>query len=287
MTSRLAAVARGASPIGIGTGSLALVFGAIVANRWFVERRGARHRRVLRRQLDRPADLPPAIAAPRRRAGWRWAAASSPCSRCCWCRWCVVLRDHRRRRGDCRTGGRRPLEPPARATAAAARLALTALRGRRAPDFWILVRHVLDLRLVDQRPDRHPLHPGRARPRHARRPAGLLALVGVFDIVGTIASGWLTDRFDTPLAALRLLLLPRAVAAGGAVAARPGVHPSLFVFIVFYGLDWVATVPPTVALCRQHFGIEKRASSSAGSSPPTWWGPASRRAMPAGSARAR
>ena len=37
----------------------------------------------------------------------------------------------------------------------------------------------------------------------------------------------------------------------------PDVHPSLFVFIVFYGLDWVATVPPTVALCREHFGIER------------------------------
>ena len=43
----------------------------------------------------------------------------------------------------------------------------------------------------------------------------------------------------------------------GAVAAGRQVHPSLFVFIVFYGLDWVATVPPTVALCRQHFGAEK------------------------------
>ena len=37
----------------------------------------------------------------------------------------------------------------------------------------------------------------------------------------------------------------------------PHVHPSLFLFIVFYGLDWVATVPPTVALCRAHFGLEK------------------------------
>ena len=42
------------------------------------------------------------------------------------------------------------------------------------------------------------------------------------------------------------------------MAAGPHVHPSLFLFILFYGLDWVATVPPTVALCRQHFGAEKR-----------------------------
>ena len=41
------------------------------------------------------------------------------------------------------------------------------------------------------------------------------------------------------------------------VLLGPDVHPSLFLFIVFYGLDWVATVPPTVALCRIHFGLEK------------------------------
>ena len=87
--------------------------------------------------------------------------------------------------------------------------------------------------------------------------AGLLALVGVFDIVGTIASGWLTDRVDSRLLlgwyyALRgmsLLVLPGLMAATA--------HPSLLVFIVFYGLDWVATVPPTVALCREAFGVQR------------------------------
>ena len=80
--------------------------------------------------------------------------------------------------------------------------------------------------------------------------AGLLALVGLFDIVGTIASGWLTDRFDSrvllggyyALRGLSLLVLPALIAATA--------HPSMLVFIVFYGLDWVATVPPTIALCR-------------------------------------
>ncbi|MEU5671977.1 MFS transporter, partial [Micromonospora sp. NPDC047753] len=84
--------------------------------------------------------------------------------------------------------------------------------------------------------------------------AGLLALVGVFDIVGTIASGWLTDRVDSrlllglyyALRGLSLLVLP-SLFSGTA-------EPSMLVFIVFYGLDWVATVPPTVALCREYFG---------------------------------
>ena len=87
--------------------------------------------------------------------------------------------------------------------------------------------------------------------------AGLLALIGIFDIIGTVASGWLTDRVDSRyllfgyyfLRGLSLLVVP--------VLLGPHVHPSLFLFIVFYGLDWVATVPPTVALCRIHFGLEK------------------------------
>ena len=86
--------------------------------------------------------------------------------------------------------------------------------------------------------------------------ASLLALIGIFDIVGTVASGWLTDRVDS-----RYLLFTYYFFRGLSLLVVPWlladtVHPSLFVFIVFYGLDWVATVPPTVALCRQHFGIE-------------------------------
>ena len=84
--------------------------------------------------------------------------------------------------------------------------------------------------------------------------ASLLALVGLFDIAGTIASGWLTDRVDSrlllggyyALRGLSLLVLPSLFAATA--------HPSMVVFILFYGLDWVATVPPTVALCREYFG---------------------------------
>jgi predicted MFS family arabinose efflux permease len=84
--------------------------------------------------------------------------------------------------------------------------------------------------------------------------ASLLAVIGVFDVIGTIASGWLTDRFDArrllavyyALRGVSLLFLPMLLA--------PSVHPPMLFFIVFYGLDWVATVPPTVALCREQYG---------------------------------
>jgi predicted MFS family arabinose efflux permease len=87
--------------------------------------------------------------------------------------------------------------------------------------------------------------------------ASLLALVGVFDVIGTIFSGWLTDRYDPRkllfvyyfLRGLSLFLLPSILFAT--------VHPSTLVFVIFYGLDWVATVPPTVLLCRQILGPER------------------------------
>lgn len=84
--------------------------------------------------------------------------------------------------------------------------------------------------------------------------AGLLALIGIFDIAGTVASGWLTDRIDS-----RVLLVVYYAGRGLSLMLLPmlltdHVQPPMLFFIVFYGLDWVATVPPTVALCRQHFG---------------------------------
>ncbi|MGO4369244.1 MFS transporter [Paenibacillus sp. 2TAB19] len=86
--------------------------------------------------------------------------------------------------------------------------------------------------------------------------AGLLAMMGLFDLFGTTISGWLSDRFDSRwllfwyygLRGLSLLFLPYAL--GGSPAM-------LVVFAVFYGLDWIATVPPTAKLAGQTFGKEK------------------------------
>jgi predicted MFS family arabinose efflux permease len=84
--------------------------------------------------------------------------------------------------------------------------------------------------------------------------ASLLALVGLFDIAGTIFSGWLTDRVDP-----RLLLAVYYTLRGVSLVILPSLfgpntEPPMWAFIVFYGLDWIATVPPTVALCRGRFG---------------------------------
>lgn len=85
--------------------------------------------------------------------------------------------------------------------------------------------------------------------------ASLLAVIGIFDLVGTIGSGFLTDRFDPRwllfwyygLRGLSLLVLPFVIGSSSL---------GLIAFVVFYGLDWVATVPPTVAITARAFGRE-------------------------------
>lgn len=150
-----------------------------------------------------------------------------------------------------------PPDPPP--TRGAARTALATLReASRSPVFWVLfgsfwicgwsTNGLIGTHFIPAAHD-HGMPQTTA--------ASMLALIGIFDILGTIASGWLTDRVDS-----RYLLFVYYALRGLSLLAVPWllasvVHPSLFVFIVFYGLDWVATVPPTIALCRQHFGAER------------------------------
>lgn len=89
--------------------------------------------------------------------------------------------------------------------------------------------------------------------------AGLFAFMGVFNIIGTMFSGWLSDRFDNRwllfwyygLRGLSLIILPYALDLRS--------YPMLVAFSVFYGLDWIATVPPTIRLASEYFGKERGA----------------------------
>jgi len=136
--------------------------------------------------------------------------------------------------------------------------AVSALRlGLRSGDFWLLAgsfficgastNGLIGTHLIPACVD-HGIPEVRA--------AGLLAMMGIFDIVGTTGSGWLSDRWDNRkllcwyygLRGLSLLYLPF------------GFDPSFYglsVFAVFYGLDWIATVPPTVRLTAKVFGADK------------------------------
>ncbi|MBU8878201.1 MFS transporter [Bacillus sp. FJAT-29790] len=87
--------------------------------------------------------------------------------------------------------------------------------------------------------------------------ASFLSFMGIFNLVGTTLSGWLSDRFDNRwllfwyygLRGASLVLLPYALMEGSTTM--------LMIFTVFYGLDWIATVPPTISISRQIFGTKK------------------------------
>ena len=248
--------------VGVGTGSLALVFGAIVANRWFVRHRGIVIGVFSAASSTGQLVFLPAIAHLADGPGWRWAAALVTGFALLLVPLVLLLMADSPAAAGTTAYGADPGAPQPEApvsTQGAAAVAVSSLReSARSRTFWILfgsfwicgwsTNGLIGTHFIPAAHD-HGMP--------ATTSASLLALVGIFDIVGTIASGWLTDRVDS-----RYLLFVYYFFRGLSLLAVPWlladvVHPSLFVFIVFYGLDWVATVPPTVALCREHFGVEK------------------------------
>ncbi|MBP2474085.1 putative MFS family arabinose efflux permease [Crossiella equi] len=244
--------------VGIGTGSMALAFVATVTGRWFV-----RHRGVVTGVLTAGSAAGQLVFLPLQAVflesyGWRWASllvAAGALLVAPLVLW--LLRDHPAEVGLAAYGatGPEPLPEPSRG---AARRALTVLRtAARTRVFWYLVAGFAICGMsTNGLVGTHFIPAAHDHGMPTTTAAGLLALVGVFDIVGTVFSGWLTDRVDSrvllgayyALRGLSLFLLPSLF--GGTA------EPSMLVFIVFYGLDWVATVPPTVTLCREHFGAD-------------------------------
>jgi predicted MFS family arabinose efflux permease len=253
--------------IGLGTGSMALVFAATVAQRWFVTQRGLVTGILTAGSATGQLVFLPVVAVVSSHAGWRIAslviaaAALSVVPLVL-----LVLRDHPADRGVLAYGAEQPPDDsgtivehdqvPLTARPGAARQAVTALRdAARTRTFWALVAgFAICGATTNGLIGTHFVPAAHDHGMGETTAAGLLAVVGVFDIVGTIGSGWLTDRYDP-----RLLLGGYYFFRGVGLALLPvllsdAVHPSIVAFVVIYGLDWVATVPPTVALCRQAFG---------------------------------
>ncbi len=248
--------------VGIGTGSVALVFGAIVANRWFLHRRGLVMGVFAAASSAGQLLFLPLIAQLAEGPGWRYAAGVIAVFSLALIPLVIlVMRDSPAEIGTTPYGAPPGWQPAlaAKPTRGAAATAISTLREvSHSWTFWILIATFWVCGWsTNGLIGTHFIAAAHDHGMPATTSAGLLALVGLFDIVGTIASGWLTDRIDAryllfvyyALRGLSLAIVP--------LVLGPQVEPSLFLFIVFYGLDWVATVPPTVALCRQHFGIEK------------------------------
>lgn len=248
--------------VGLGSGLAATVLGAAVANRWFTARRGLVMGFLTASTATGQLVFLPVLASMVQAHDWRIAvwivvAAAAAVAPVIW----LLMRDDPADVGQRRFGetdvDRGPV-PPARPTGNPAVQAVAVLaEAVRVRDFWLLAgsffvcgastsgligTHLIAASFDCGIPE--------------IRAAGLLAMMGLFDLVGTTASGWLSDRYNCRyllfgyygLRGLSLLFLPQALV---------GPTLGLGVFAVFYGLDWIATVPPTVRLTTDVFGREK------------------------------
>jgi len=239
--------------VGGGTGSMALVFSATVASRWFVQRRGLVVGLLSAATSTGQLIFLPVFAYLANHHGWRsvsifvgvFALVMVPVV-------ALFLHESPAARGGVPYGAPDNWLAPVPTTGNAARLALATLKeASRQRTFWILAgtffvcgfstNGLIGTHFI-------PACMDAGMPMQIA--ANLLALIGVFDIMGTLFSGWLSDRMSPKrllfafygLRGLSLFLLPSIL--------FPHVHPITMVFTVFYGLDWIATVPPTLALCR-------------------------------------
>lgn len=241
--------------VGLGSGSMALAFAATVTNRWFVARRGLVTGILTAAGASGQLIFLPLLSWLVEHHGWRPAAVTVSLAALAvvpfvW----LLLRDHP---ADVRLApyGGEYVEKPAPVTGAARRAVTVLFKAARTGPFWLLAGSFAICGASTNGLVRTHLVP--AAHDHGMpvtTAAGLLAVIGVFDVVGTVASGWFTDRFEPrrllavyyALRGVSLLFLPMLLA--------PSVQPPMLFFIVFYGLDWVATVPPTLALCREQYG---------------------------------
>ena len=246
--------------IGIGTGMTALVLGATIATRWFVARRGLVVGIMTASVATGQLVFLPLLASLTERLGWRAALALVCCVLGLSAFAVLMLMRDRpsdlglRPFGDT---GTEPLPAPPANTAPIVAAALGTLRDvSKSPVFWALfatfficgasTNGLVQVHLI-------PMCLDFGIPQV--QAASLLAAMGVFDFFGTIVSGWLSDRYDNRwllfwyygLRGLSLVFLPFS----------DFTFYGLSLFAMFYGLDWIATVPPTVRLTAQRFGAER------------------------------
>ncbi|MBB5869037.1 MFS family permease [Allocatelliglobosispora scoriae] len=245
--------------VGLGAGSMALAFVATVTSRWFVKHRGVVTGILTAASATGQLIFLTFIASLTQAQGWRIATLVISATALL-----VVplvlwrLRDDPADLGVTALGAEAADGVPTGGSGGgAARRALTALRdASRSGAFWLLVGGFAICGMTTNGLiGTHFIPAAHDHGMPITTAANLLALVGLFDIVGTVLSGWLTDRFDS-----RVLLGAYYLLRGLSLLILPGffgaqAHPSMLVFIIFYGLDWVATVPPTIALCREQFGV--------------------------------
>jgi sugar phosphate permease len=248
--------------IGLGTGLTALVLGAIVSTRWFNERRGLVLGILTAANATGQLIFLPLAASLVERIGWRWALAPSIVGLAIAAILVVLFMvDRPSDVGLLPYGAKRGEAPAAVAPrsnfgAALVRPFSVLRQASASPTFWILFATFFICGLsTNGLVQTHfiPLCVDFGMPQIEA--ASVLAMMGAFDFVGTIASGYLSDRVDN-----RWLLFWYYGLRGLSLLALPHTTFTLYgmsVFAAFYGLDWIATVPPTVRIAAKTFGPER------------------------------
>ena len=246
--------------VGIGTGSMALVFAATVANRWFVQRRGLVIGGLTAASATGQLIFLPGLTRLSELHGWKSIGLTIGAASLIMVPMIYLfLREKPADLGLLPYGAPADWKPPVHSGMNAAKLAIVTLKEASAKkDFWYLTGSFFVCGLsTSGLIGTHFIPAAHDHGMGTVVAASLLALVGVFDVIGTIFSGWLTDKYDPRkllffyygLRGLSLFLLPSILFST--------MHPSTLVFVIFYGLDWVATVPPTVMLCRTVLGPDR------------------------------
>ena len=245
--------------VGVGTGSMALVFAASIVNRWFIERKGLVIGALTAAAATGQLIFLPTLSSLAMDYGWRSVSLTVGLAALAMVPLISVLLPERPA-----SIGSAPFGAPAdwvdvpAPVGNAARLAISTLsQAFRVKNFWYLTISFFVCGLsTSGLIGTHFIPAAHDHGMMQVAAASLLALIGVFDVVGTLLSGWLTDRIDPRkllffyylFRGISLFLLPSILFAT--------IHPSTLVFVIFYGLDWVATVPPTILLCRSVLGPE-------------------------------
>ncbi len=239
---------------GIGSGAIAPVLGVTIVNRWFAKNQGLVIGLLTASTATGSLVFLPLMAWFSQTGAWTPVVlyVSLACAALIPLVWFLVP-ERPADVGTTRYGEAEDTAPPPRRVASPM-LAITLLKdAARVPMFWLLfgtffvcgltTNGLIGTHLIAYCGDMG-IAPVAA--------AGLMTMMGLFDLVGTTASGWLTDRYDP-----RKLLFIYYFLRGLSLVFLPFIDfgsATLIVFAVFYGLDWIATVPPTVALANRTFG---------------------------------
>ena len=246
--------------VGAGAGSMALVFAATIANRWFVAKKGIVVGALTAATATGQLIFLPLLSHFALNYGWRSVSITVGAASAAVVPFIFLfLKEKPEALGIKPYGAPDGWQPAPRSEMSAGQLAIdTAVQSSKSRDFWILFGTFFVCGLsTNGLIGTHFIPAAHDHGMPTTVAASLLALIGVFDVIGTIFSGYLTDRIDPRrllffyygLRGLSLFLLPSILYSS--------LHPSTLVFIIFYGLDWVATVPPTIVLCRQVLGPQR------------------------------